>query len=226
MNARRTKRARTCVAIIADIVHSRAITGAKRRSLQVRLNSLLERINTEYVDGILAKFLITLGDEFQGLLCRPEHIPDIVWEVERELGEIDVRFGIGLGTLDTDLQEYAIGMDGSAWHNARTAIQQAKSDNLNGGVFRGFGESNDTILNGLARLLRHLREKLRDRQWRILDQYRLDPVQAKIARDIDIDRQTVHRNIKSTGAAAYLEGERALRLVLQKFDTRDDWAAP
>lgn len=55
------------IAIIGDIRNSRLL--ADRKEIQIKLGNVLDRINREHAPSISAKFMITLGDEFQGLLC-------------------------------------------------------------------------------------------------------------------------------------------------------------
>jgi len=59
-------------AIIGDIVESKKILN--RNEAQEKLNHILKDINIEYERNIAAKFIITLGDEFQGLLSNPIHL--------------------------------------------------------------------------------------------------------------------------------------------------------
>ncbi len=62
----------------------------------------MDYINTKYHSVIAAKFTITLGDEFQGLLSSPEVLMDIVDYIKVHLHPIKVRFGIGFGDMSTE----------------------------------------------------------------------------------------------------------------------------
>ena len=53
-------------AIIGDIKRSKKIEN--RCEIQEKLKKILDNVNSIYNNDISAKFLITLGDEFQGLL--------------------------------------------------------------------------------------------------------------------------------------------------------------
>jgi hypothetical protein len=55
-------------AVIGDLIDSKKIKPEERKVLQEKLRLLLERVNNDYSSYIAANFLITLGDEFQGLL--------------------------------------------------------------------------------------------------------------------------------------------------------------
>ena len=56
------------VAIIGDIIDSKKIKN--RNEVQQKLKHVLSKINQSYDDIIAANFIISLGDEFQGLLGR------------------------------------------------------------------------------------------------------------------------------------------------------------
>ena len=58
------------IAIIGDIKNSKELED--RKNIQVKLKTVLNEVNEKYKLVISAKFMITLGDEFQGLLCSAE----------------------------------------------------------------------------------------------------------------------------------------------------------
>ncbi len=108
-------------AIIGDIKKSKKIKN--RFEIQEQLNRILEHINESYGENIAAKFLITLGDEFQGLLNMNTPIFEIVKYIQREMYPIELRFGIGIGEITTEINKNAaIGTDGPAFYAARNAI--------------------------------------------------------------------------------------------------------
>lgn len=57
------------------------------------------KVNEKYDRDIASKFTITLGDEFQGLLCNGKNIIKIIFEIENCMWPIDIRFGIGIEKL-------------------------------------------------------------------------------------------------------------------------------
>lgn len=178
-----------CVAVIADLVRSRRLAPSHRSATQSTLEKILEEVNKAHGKEILAKFLVTVGDEFQGLLRDPTVLPDILWTIDRALAGVGLRVGVGFGTLDTELKEYALGMDGPAWHCAREAIESAKATRREGGVFVGFGPTHDAVLNGFARLHHHLRNSMSDRQMGILDHLRRGATQVEVSRLLGVSRQ-------------------------------------
>ncbi len=57
---------RPSIAVIGDIVASRRVGQAQRSLVQRQLEGLVTTLNARYRRAIAARFLVTLGDEFQG----------------------------------------------------------------------------------------------------------------------------------------------------------------
>ena len=116
---------RQYIAVIGDIRNSKETR--KRASVQRMLNDVLEKINEKYENDIAAKFIITLGDEFQGLLCNADHLLEIIRAIQWKLYPVEVRFGIGIGKITTPIKrEAAIGADGPAFYAARDMIDELR----------------------------------------------------------------------------------------------------
>jgi hypothetical protein len=196
--------------------------GDQRFNAQQRLLELLEEINKTYQKHILARFLITIGDEFQGLLKYADAIPDIIWEIEARFDFTTIRIGIGFGSLNTPLKTDAIGMDGPVWYKARSAIETAKKEKKHGGVFSGF-DDNDVVLNGLSRLLHYHRSKLTSKQHEIIGYLRQGMEQESIGERLGITQQAVSKIASQAGWRTYNEGEEAWRTGLQKYNKYMDW---
>jgi len=152
------------LAIIGDIVDSKKVSGELRKQVQNRLEDTLDSLNHQYREFIVSDFLITLGDEFQGLL-RPnapvyEIISHVVEGINTEQQKrmiVEVRFGIGLGRILTDIKSIALGMDGPAFHYARNALELSHSRKGHAIVFNAepgtINEQNETTINALLGLL-------------------------------------------------------------------------
>lgn len=152
------------LAMIGDIVDSRKIAGEHRKQVQFRLEATLDSVNQLYRDYIVSDFLITLGDEFQGLL-RPnaplyEIISHIVEGINAERSKeefVELRFGIGLGRILTDIKRVALGMDGPAFHYARNALDLSHDRKGHAIVFKAepgtMIEQDETTINTLLGLL-------------------------------------------------------------------------
>jgi hypothetical protein len=212
--------------VIGDIVASRHVPPPERSQLQRALDELIAAVNKRYHRAIAARFLVTLGDEFQGVLTQGEILPDLIWDIETSLPAVRVRFGIGLGTLNPPFKPVALGMDGPAFHTARAAVELARKQRRHGGLFIGFGEVDDLVLNGLARVLHHERQRLSKLQRMTLALLRRGHSQAEIAKELGITRQAANLRAQGAGWDAFAEGERAWRAALRRFDYSSDWERP
>ena len=137
------------VAIIGDIVASRRFSPTCRRMVQEKFLALIHSLNREFTAALAAQFTVTSGDEFEGLLTSssvPEVLPAIIWQVDQAFVElatynnddpIEVRTGVGLGTIDTAIGANPNVIDGPAFHAAREAIRLAAKKKSLGGVFAG-----------------------------------------------------------------------------------------
>lgn len=113
------------IAIIGDIIESKKTE--YRKEVQERLFDTLNQINEVYGEEISARFIITLGDEFQGLLHSSGHLLDMIKYIQREMHPVKIRFGIGIGEISTEIiREAAIGADGPAYYAARMAVEELR----------------------------------------------------------------------------------------------------
>lgn len=210
-------------AFIGDISASRDLDADDRRAVQERLGDLLDRVNRELGEAILADFTITVGDEFQGLLVRPGRLPELMWRLRDRLPEIRFWTGVGFGGLDTELEERAIGMDGPVFHRAREALEAAHDEGLHGGVFSGFGED-DCVLGGLSRLLDWQRRRFTDAQREAIRHVRGGATQTEAAGEIGVTRQAVSKRLAAAGWSAYRDAEESLRSLLTRYGTAEEWS--
>lgn len=208
------------IGLIADMVGSRRLFARDRPEIQRRFASFVSSLNRSFKKQLTAKFIVTLGDEFQGILNDPTVIPELVWTFEEKFQERDLRIGFGLGTLTTDVPRYAINLDGPALHHARESIELAKHENWLGGVFTGFGEEDTVVLNGLARLLQFQRQRLKPQQHRVLSLLRKGSTQAAIANSLKITPQAVSDYQRRAGWDAYQQGEKALLAILSPLQLK------
>lgn len=115
-------------ALIGDIIESRAMLD--RSDVQNKVKKILEEVNEEFKSDIAARFTITLGDEFQGLLNSSNHLMIIIDKIKSNFYPNKLRFGIGFGEMHTEIiAEHAIGSDGPAYYAARKAIEDIKKSN-------------------------------------------------------------------------------------------------
>ena len=207
------------IAVIGDVVQSRAIPARQRAPVQRELERLMAHINTEYSSAVLSDFLLTLGDEFQGLLDVPDVIPDIVQDVRERLPELRLRIAVSRGVLTTPTKKTALGMEGPAWHAARDLLETSRSrrDAAGAGVwFTGF-KDDDQVLNALAGLLGHHWDKLVPTQREVVTALRHhEGLRKDAATELGISQQSLSNRAQSAGAREYAAGMDAWRALLRR----------
>lgn len=209
---------RSFVAIIGDIRGSRSLT--QRREIQENLGIILQEINEGFEADIAAKFLITLGDEFQGLLFDGRSLLKIIEKIKMSLYPVTFRFGIGMGRITTDIYpEMALGADGPAFYRARSAIEllkenESKKKAVLSDLSFQFEEKNSTterLLNTAFTLLYSLEHTWTDRQREIItDQLFHQDGQKASALRLGITQSAVH---KALSAGSYYTYEKALKEI-------------
>ncbi len=209
---------RSFVAIIGDIRGSRSLT--QRREIQENLGIILQEINEGFEADIAAKFLITLGDEFQGLLFDGRSLLKIIEKIKMSLYPVTFRFGIGMGQITTNIfSEMALGADGPAFYRARSAIELLKENEskkkavLSDLSFRFEEKSSTTerLLNTAFTLLYSLEHTWTDRQREIItDQLFHQDGQKASALRLGITQSAVH---KALSAGSYYTYEKALKEI-------------
>jgi hypothetical protein len=197
------------------MIASRSLSPSQRSRVQEEFSQLIETLNQLYREHLRAKFVITLGDEFQGLLRNPEMIPHLVWTLEHRFTARVLRLGFGYGSIYTSIKEYAINVDGPALHNARSSIEAAKRRALQGGVFTGFGPTLDPALNGFARVLHHQRDTWPVRQRQVVMHLHDGRKGTDIAQELGITKQAVSRYASLAGWEAYVEAEQGWSTLLR-----------
>lgn len=199
------------IAIIGDIKKSKKITD--RKSVQEKLRRVLEQVNKKYEKDISAKFMITLGDEFQGLLRGGENVLNIIQDIQMEMYPIIIRFGIGVGEITTNINaEMAIGADGPGYYMARSAIESLKQEELknrkqSADIKIKIAEEKNKIaemLNTIFSLMTVIQSNWTDRQREIIMDYRkYKGSQSDCAKRLGITQSSVQRGLNNGNYYAY-----------------------
>lgn len=120
--------------LIGDMEDSRHIKD--RHEAQNHFKSACNKINKGRKHyGVVSPFMVTLGDEFQGVLMNPHRLWEVIAHLELEMFKIcQFRFSIGFGEISTELSSRSsLGMDGPAFYLAREGIESLrKRDGLYG----------------------------------------------------------------------------------------------
>jgi len=183
-------------AVIGDIIGSRNVDD--RAGLQRQLNAGLADVNRQYADQIASQYLLTIGDEFQGLLRTPEDLDRILASLRVAVHPVDLRFGIGVGGLVTPMREQAIGMDGPCFQRARAAIERAKERSTQIEVECGETHPGFEIYSLLSS---GMRRSWTERQQQIIDLSMSGMEGVEIARLLEVSQPAVSQHLRAARMA-------------------------
>ncbi|WP_411681172.1 SatD family protein [Clostridium thailandense] len=115
--------------LICDIKSSRKLKN--REELQYKLIDMLKKTNMKFENVIASPFLITTGDEWQGLLKYPCDYKRLLNFFKQFLPDIQFYAGIGIGEICIHNFELTVNqLDGPSFYRAREALKYAKRNNL------------------------------------------------------------------------------------------------
>ncbi|RLD14233.1 hypothetical protein DRI50_05755, partial [candidate division KSB1 bacterium] len=112
--------------INGDIKASRKMRRMERYEWQLFLKSSIVQLNEQYSAEIDVPFMITKGDEFQGVLKHLADVNEIICKFEQLTYPLQVRFGVGYGNIQKMGSRITIEMDGPSFHRASKALEIAK----------------------------------------------------------------------------------------------------
>lgn len=217
------------IAVIGDIKESKKITN--RSEVQKKLKQILEKINDKYTDDISSKFMITLGDEFQGLLCNGKNIMNIIFEIERDMYPVKIRFGVGAGTITTAVnKEMSIGADGPGYYNARNAIEiikeNEKKKQTNAADIRfeaeGSNQATTIMINTILSLLTVIKNSWSDRQREIIwDMLQYQDNQVDAANRFKIKQPAIQKSLAKGKYYAYKDALDTIESSLSEIRRED-----
>lgn len=222
------------IAIIGDFIDSKKLKN--RSEVQEKLRKTMNRINQTYKVYLASPFTITIGDEFQALLCPNQDIFQIIDLIRSELYPIHIRFGIGIGDIVTDINpEQSIGADGPAYWNARSAIDLVhdKDDYGMTNIRVSLGQQEnlqERMLNSLLANGEFIQAKWTDKQRKMLQQllstqqYDESFDHQNLARDLGIEPSALTKRLKASGLKVYLRGRKQAGQVLYDWsrDSKED----
>jgi len=169
--------------------------------------------------------MITLGDEFQGLLHSGKVVMDIIEIIAREIFPTRLRFGIGVGEILTSIEyEMPLGADGPAYYNARAVINRFKSvekKKMTAKADIGIktdNENNDSLINAIFTQSYFIKSKWTNRQREIINCYlALNEVQSDVALKLGINQSSVQRSLQHSGFYGYSQAVKSITVFLSEI---------
>jgi len=217
------------IAIIGDMIDSKHMID--RAECQEKMHLILDIINKKYSEDIASKFLITLGDEFQGLLKYGRNTINIITEIETAMYPVQIRFGIGVGTITTDINpDYSLGADGPAYYNARMSVDtlkqnKKKSRTIESDIMIISGADNegtDMLLNTIISVCTAIKLKWTKRQREVVyDVLEHGDNQREAAKRLGISQSSVQKSLYGAGYYTYRHAMDTVAEALYEIGVKD-----
>lgn len=217
------------IVIIGDIKKSRTLKD--RGKIQEQLKQSLQLINRKYASDIAAQFMITLGDEFQGLLDCGAHTLNVIEDIQAAMYPVRIRFGIGIGAVTTVIDPSKTReIDGSCYYNARNAIdylkQNEKRNHNNTADIRIEIEEDvsciSNLMNTVLSLISVVEKNWTERQRTIIyDCLAYHDGQVKCASRLGIAQSSVQRGLMNSNYYAYAQARDTINNMLGEIQKND-----
>ena len=216
-------------ALIGDMVGSKRLSPEKRREAQEKLRLALENVNCKFAPDVAAKFIITLGDECQGLMRANGDPVSAALAVMRGLKPFEIRFSIGFGEIVTPIDPTAaIGADGPAFHLARRRVEAMKTKHGARLRFALSDPDTEETLNTVAALCDKLALDMTEKQYELV--YSLlsarisgaKLTQTELASVSGVGQSTVNAQLASAGFNEYCGGVMYIRKKLAEHSASNE----
>lgn len=209
--------------ITADLVESRRLTD--RALVQRRLLNLIHSLNLGFRRGLVGPFMVTLGDEIQGMLKDLSAVPNAVTRIHEVFHPREITVGVGIGALATPLAKRVTEMDGPAFVNSRIAVELAKKEGLEVVVRSGVGRIDDT-LNAVYGLLGGIQVGWTDAQWERFNLYRRLGTIDRVAKKLKVSKQSISKSLRNTLWHRILDIEERLPSMFGELQSDAQWLRP
>jgi len=137
-------------AFMVDIVDSKKLQKNDREDLQIYIKKVLENLNIVFGPELIFEVVFSAGDEVQGLFKTPTSAFMYYRLLRTLVSPLEIRCGIGVGTWDVKIiNGTSSEQDGSAYHNAREAIDLAHKTFMGYNIIFNSESKNDIYINTL-----------------------------------------------------------------------------
>lgn len=155
-------------ALIMDLKKSREYSFENRNQIQTNILKVIDILNNVFKTSLEKEVTFSGGDELQGLFSSAEAAYLYFRLFSMLVSPVKIRAGIGIGEWNVVVEsEGSTAQDGSAYHNARYAINSTK-DGLGYAVLVYSGSSCDVTVNSLLCANSIITEKQSDYQNKVM----------------------------------------------------------
>lgn len=199
------------VAVLADVIGSRALPVPARARLQAQIQTGLKDLNKRraWRPAIAAGFAIAGGDEIEGLLRDTTLVWDLTHWLRHAFPDVDWIIACARGPINTALAATALEVDGPCFHAARAALEEAKQTRQVF-AFRGFPPAVDA----LAAYYSSLYWSWTPRQRRQAAAFRLEHADIEVGSRVKVHPTAISHMKRRMAWPLVAEGDRMLRAAL------------
>jgi predicted DNA-binding protein YlxM (UPF0122 family) len=202
--------------LIGDVSGSKRLSGMDRYQTQLFMKSAVVQINEQFNPYVEAPMTITKGDEFQGLIDSPGHAFEIIQSLQKMVFPINIRYGLGVGTIYRMGGVLPIEMDGPAFHRANRALTFAKKRKTEI-WFLSENDATDQMLNTIFSLLSAIKSRWNERHFKLYWSYQEMGTYREVADMENVTPQAICDILKNCRATDVINAERNLSEILHQF---------
>jgi hypothetical protein len=183
--------------LIADVVAS-----SSRFDLRAMLGKALGSASREHLKRGLVRlpYAVTAGDEFQTIVSDLPRVAEVILDLRVRMRPLNLRIGIGVGTIMGRVQAPVNRLGGPAFQLARRALESIKHDpEFKFEVLTAFRTGNRTF-DSTANLIYGLHDtlvlRITKKQWETIAVFRKKRRLGRSAKALKVDVSTVWRNLR------------------------------
>lgn len=191
------------------------------------LDTVLQEVNREYEEMISAKFMPTINNEFQGLVCDGEKLLPILLEIKHKMQPYHIRFGIGIGEVEEEsMHDLSIRVKGAGYEKAREALtylrelEKRKQTIITDLRVEIVGDKNEKLclVNTILSLLTTIERAWSDRQREIIyNMMKYDEKQSGVAKRLGITQSTVQKSLTAGKFYTFVDAVKTLNTVFAEI---------
>lgn len=152
------------IVITMDIVESSKMGYAQFEEELHEKISLLNKV-IERIYGIKRKYYISRGDEIQILFPFNKSFGEIMLLTLSYLYPFEIRYGLSIETIDTEIKQNSWDMNGPIFWNARDQLEKIKKASSYEGLIMSGYSNTDRICNRILPLINKSFSKITKKQW-------------------------------------------------------------
>ena len=199
--------------IISDIIGSRKLNDYERHEWQLFLKSAIVQVNESFASQIEAPFMITKGDEFQGVLKKLSSVHQVIMKFEKLIFPLTLRFGVGHGSIQKMGSNIPIEMDGPAFHKAQAAINRAKKKKQTV-VVHTANENFNQMVNTIYQLMYAIKGRWSDINFKRYWKYQEFGTYERVAQEEGVSTQAVWDSLNHSNAIEVINAETILNRII------------